>query len=72
MFAIVINLHNQCYSNFFLIGNEKAGVSHKPFKIQIGLCTHICPQNNVSGFNEVVNPVQIFSGFHYLNSNLSF
>lgn len=29
-------------------------------------------QNNVSGFNEVENPVQIFSGFHYLNSNPSF
>ena len=79
----LIQLFNICHYNkiaiinvtvhkFFLIGNKKACVSHKSFKIQIGLCTHICLQNNVSGFNEVENPVQIFSGFHYLNSNLSF
>lgn len=67
-----IAIINVTVHKFFLIGNKKACVSHKSFKIQIGLCTHICLQNNVSGFNEVENPVQIFSGFHYLNSNLSF
>ena len=67
-----VGIINVTVHKFFLIGNKKAGVSHKSFKIQIRHCAHICLQNNVSGFNEVENPVQIFSGFHYLNSNLSF
>ena len=67
-----VDIINVTVHKFFLIGNKKAGVSHKSFKIQIRHCTHIYLQNNVSGFNEVENPVQIFSGFHYLNSNLSF
>ena len=67
-----VDIINVTVHKFFLIGNKKVGVSHKSFKIQIRHCAHICLQNNVSGFNEVENPVQIFSGFHYLNSNLSF
>ena len=67
-----VDIINVTVHKFFLIGNKKAGVSHKSFKIQFRHCTHIYLQNNVSGFNEVENPVQIFSGFHYLNSNLSF
>ena len=68
----LFNIINVTVNKFFLlIGNKKAGVSYKSFKIQIGPCTHICPQNNVTGL-KVENPVQIFSGFYYLNSNLSF
>ena len=81
----LIQLFNICYlynkiaiinitvNKFFLIGNKKAGDSHKPLlRFKSGFVKHICLQNNVSGFNEVEKPVQIFSGFHYLNLYLSF